>query len=115
VRIDGAPIGCGGSAAMRGWVRAIDLDPRVPGVELELENPLGDLDFDHCFVTKARGAIRTLHVNITHVEGTHLVANGSCAAEPMVYARDASGFVQHEELVATMQVETNCCEGADCP
>ena len=43
-----------------------------------------------------------------------MLVDGNCSAEPTIYERVADGFSEREDLVASDELSTRCCEGPDC-
>jgi hypothetical protein len=87
----------------------------VPGLEVVVGQHLGDEDWEYCYIYKIGGKLDALNVGNSRIEGALVLVDGNCSDESTVYERVADGFTERQELVASHELYTRCCEGPDCP
>jgi len=114
--IDGAAYACGAERLTEfADISIVDINPAVPGLEVVVSHHLSDDDWEYCYIYKDSGRLDALNVGNSRIEGTLVLVDGNCSNEPTIYERDADGFSEREELVASHELYTHCCEGPDCP
>ena len=114
--IDGAAYACGSARLTDfAYIRIVDINPAAPGLEVVVSQHLGDDDWEYCYIYKDGGKLDALNVGNSRVKGTLVLVDGNCNDEPTIYERVADGFSEREELVASHELYTRCCEGTDCP
>lgn len=114
--IDGAAYACGSSRLTDfANISIVDINPAVPGLEVEVSQHLSDDDWEYCYIYKDGGLLDALNVGNSRIEGTLVLVDGNCSDEPTIYERVADGFSEREDLVASHELWTRCCKGTDCP
>lgn len=114
--IDGAAYACGSSRLTDfANISIVDINPAAPGLEVVVGQHLSDDDWEYCYIYKDGGRLDALNVGNSRVEGTLVLVDGNCSDEPTIYERVAGGFSEREDLVASHELSTRCCEGTDCP
>jgi hypothetical protein len=114
--IDGAPYTCGSSDLTRfSDIKIVDMNPALPGLEVVVGRHLGDEDWEYCYIYKLGGKLDALDVTNSRIDGKLVLVDGNCTDEATVYERVADGFTERQELVASHELYTRCCEGPDCP